>query len=44
MWEHLSESAMQHRTDFKPVALPEISFREYMKMLGYFDDMKKLYK
>ena len=44
MWEHLSKSAMQHRTDFKLVALPEISFREYMKMLGYFDDMKKLYK
>ena len=44
LYEQFVSEFMKHQRDFLVVSLPEITFREYVRMLGYFDDMKKLYK
>lgn len=44
MHEHLTAQGLKHMTDFQLVALPPVTFEEFIKLLGYFDDMKKLYK
>ena len=44
MYEHLTSQCLKHITDFQLVATPSVTFDEYLKLLGYFDDMKKLYK
>lgn len=43
-WEHLTEELIRHQYDFPMVNVPQVTFRDFMKMLGYFDDMKKLYQ
>lgn len=42
-WEHLATQFIRHQADFKMVSIPPITFKDFLKMLGYFDDMKKLY-
>jgi len=42
-WEHFASEFIRHQADFKMVSIPPMTFKEFIKMLGYFDDMKKLY-
>jgi glycosyltransferase involved in cell wall biosynthesis len=44
IYEHLTSEFMKHQKDFLLVSIPQITFREYIRMLGFFDDMKRLCK
>lgn len=42
-YEHLTTQFLKHQKDIPIISIPQVTFKEYIRILGYFDDMKRLY-
>ena len=42
-WEHFAMEYVRHCKDIPVRAIPKVTLKEFIRILGYFDDMKSLY-